>query len=96
MVTACFSRWGFGISLPSEFAASHKAPEQNPDLELFKSPDLLSVASSSTAFICCNIVKASSCETWLAVCASKVQGATGTSAKALGLSVQLVPVGLIA
>lgn len=73
--------WGFGISLPSEFTASHKAPEQNPDLELFKSPDLLSVASSPTAFICCDIVKASSCETWLAVCASRYRAPQGHQPK---------------
>lgn len=41
--------WHF---IPSEFTARPKAPEQKPDLELFKSPDLLSMVLSSTAFIC--------------------------------------------
>lgn len=60
--------WHF---IPSEFTARPKAPEQKPDLELFKSPDLLSMVLSSTAFICWNIVKTSSCESWVAVCASR-------------------------
>lgn len=70
--------WHF---IPSEFTARHKAPEQNPDLELFRSPDLLPVASSSIAFVCWNIVKTSSCKTWLAVCASRYRAPQGHQPK---------------